>query len=450
MTVLLLLLTLASPADAETPASELAARRAEAVKRFADGILLLHARPGMKGIDEGQFRQDRGFYYLTGLGDAMNALLALDGPRKESWLFVPPAGRFRRAEVAPGPETAARLGLDHVVAWEDLVPYLDRRLQEGPPPILYTENGGFTGMALGSLSNPPGLDPIDNRFLLFPRALAARWPKAVVRPADALDHMRSVKSPYEIEALRRVGRASATALLAGLQSLVPGRAQRESEASVVSACLAAGAEGPSFWPWVMTGPNAAFPAPFEAFADYRHLNRAMAAGEVARVDVGCALDHYEGDVGRTAPVSGRFDPGQRETWELLVAAYRAGLATVRDGVRAELVIAASLREVAARRDTLKTTLGRRAAEELLGKDGTRYWEIHGVGLDSAEGQPRELRAGMVVAFEPIFSVEGLGFYLEDMVLVTGEGHEILTPGLPYSADEIEAATGVSSGRRRSP
>jgi Xaa-Pro aminopeptidase len=441
-TLLLLLQVIAGAGgSAEPPMAEFQARREAAMRRLPDGILLLHARPGMKGLDEAQFRQDRSFYYLTHLGNAMNAILAVDGPTRESWLFVPPAGRFPRAAVPAGAETAAQLRIEHVVGWEELSRYLDRRLQASPAPILYTDAGGFTGMTLGDVSNPPDLDPIDNRFLLFPRALQARWPRALVRPAlDALTELRSIKSPAEIAALRRVGKASAAALEAGLKSLSPGRTQRESEAAVVSACLRAGAEGPSFWPWVMTGPNAAFPAPFESFADYRHLNRAMNAGEVARVDVGCAADHYEGDVGRTAPVSGRFDAGQRETWELLVAAYRAGLATVRGGVRSDAVLAASLREVAARRDALHTPLGKRAAEELLGKDGARFWEIHGVGLDSAEGSPHELKAGMVVAFEPIFTVEGQGFYLEDMLLVTAGGHELLTPGLPYSADEIEAAT----------
>ena len=94
---------------------------------------------------------------------------------------------------------------------------------------------------------------------------------------------------------------------------------------------------------------------------------------------------------------------------------------------------------ASRRST--TPLGKKAAELLLGKDGLVWWEIHGVGLDSAEGMPDTLRAGMTVDFEPIFSVEGQGFYLEDMILVTPTGYEILTPGLPYTADEIERRTG---------
>jgi Xaa-Pro aminopeptidase len=191
----------------------------------------------------------------------------------------------------------------------------------------------------------------------------------------------------------------------------------------------------------MAGPTSAFPAPFESLADYRHLNRRMQSGEVVRVDVGCDVDHYRGDVGRTVPVSGRFDAGQRETWELLIGAYRAGLAKFRDGVRRDDVFAASLAEIGRRRPALSTALGRKAAEALLAPDGFKHWQAHGVGLEAAEGMPEILRAGMVLAFEPIFSVEGQGFYLEDMVLVTKDGHEILTPGLPYSADEIERATG---------
>jgi Xaa-Pro aminopeptidase len=138
-------------------------------------------------------------------------------------------------------------------------------------------------------------------------------------------------------------------------------------------------------------------------------------------------------------VSGKFDAGQRETWELLIAAYRAGLAVIRDGARRDDVFAASLAEVRRRQGALATPLGKKAAAVLLGEKGLAFWGIHGVGLEGAEGSPETLRAGMIVAFEPIFSVDGQGFYLEDMVLITAAGHEILTPGLPYSATEVERA-----------
>ena len=88
---------------------------------------------------------------------------------------------------------------------------------------------------------------------------------------------------------------------------------------------------------------------------------------------------------------------------------------------------------------MRTALGRHAAALLTKPDSLPYWQWHGVGLDDAEEPPRVLRAGMVIAYEPIFVVEGQGFYMEDMILVTPSGYEILTRGLPATAAEIEAA-----------
>jgi len=81
---------------------------------------------------------------------------------------------------------------------------------------------------------------------------------------------------------------------------------------------------------------------------------------------------------------------------------------------------------------------------LLSPNGTEPWELHGVGLDDAEGLPDVLRAGMVVAYELMFVADGDGFYLEDMIAVKKDGYDIITPGLPYTAREVEAA--MSSGR----
>jgi Xaa-Pro aminopeptidase len=426
----------------EVPIDELLARRQEAMRRLSDGILLIAAKPFDFAGDQlylPAFQQDPTFFYFTGLAVAPGAVLALDAPRERAILFAP--ARLPRYDamlswvrIPAGAESAARFAATEVLDRKELGPYLARRQEETPGLILY---------APGIAEGPPGfpLDAaLDDPAAAWNHALAELWPAGRVRNADsAVGEMRAIKSDAEIATLRRVGASSAAALKAGLAALAPGKPQREAEAAVVSACIAAGAEGHSFWPWVMAGENGAFPKPFESLVDYRHLNRRMAAGEVARVDVGCDVDHYKGDVGRTAPVSGRFDAGQRETWELLLAAYRAGLSRLHDGVRRDDVFAASLAEVRKRQPSLKTPLGRRAAEVLLGADGLRWWGIHGVGLEGAEGAPETLRAGMVVAFEPILVVEGKGFYLEDMILVTRDGHEVLTKGLPYSAEELERA-----------
>src|SRR5262245_7680710 len=131
----------------------------------------------------------------------------------------------------------------------------------------------------------------------------------------------------------------------------------------------------------MSGPNARFTSLWDSFVAYDHLDRQMKAGEVVRVDVGCQIDHYMGDVGRTAPVSGTFSPGQREAWDLFIAGYRAGLAKIRDGAAPTSVYDAALAEVRRRSPALTTTEGRHTADVLLGPQGTEPWELHGVGLD---------------------------------------------------------------------
>ena len=167
----------------------------------------------------------------------------------------------------------------------------------------------------------------------------------------------------------------------------PGRHQRDVEGAVVEACTRDAGDGPSFWPWAMSGPNAAFPLPFTAFVDMHNLDRVMRAGEVARFDIGCQVDHYMGDVGRTVPVSGTFTAGQAEVVDLLLATYRAGLAVLRDGVADTALIHASVAEAARLRPTMRTALGRHAAAVIADRDSIPYWQVHGVGLDVAENLP---------------------------------------------------------------
>jgi Xaa-Pro aminopeptidase len=165
----------------------------------------------------------------------------------------------------------------------------------------------------------------------------------------------------------------------------------------------------------------------------------MRAGELALVDVGCAQEHYEGDVGRTAPVSGRFNPAQREAWNLFVSAYRAGLDVIRPGRIAQDVFAAWQAEFERRRPRLQTSFGKRTADIALSSEASKFWQMHGVGIGSAQGTINTINVGQVMAFEPILTVDGVGLYLEDMILVTPDGAEVLTKGLPYTSTEIEAA-----------
>ncbi len=423
----------------QVPVSEHAERRERLMASFPDGIFLLHARSTSSSLGEPSFKQDANFLYFTGLPNQPAAILALDGPRKETRLFVPEAPvlfgtRVDGASLAPGADSARAHGLSRVEPWESFLPYIRKRLSEGVPK-LYTDearSAEFPG-------NPSTMRPVAGDKLLWRLSLEESLPGVEIASAEsAIRGMRWAKSPSEVKVLREVARTSAAALMAGIRAVGVGKSQRTSEAAVVSACFEAGAVAPSFWPWTMSGRNAHLGNVVRSFFDYEHLNRELKEGELVRMDVGCALGHYEGDVGRTVPASGKFNADQRETLDLLVRAYRAGLAAMKGGVPLESVMERARSEVERARPSLASEYARRAAAHLIAAPLRATWHIHGVGLDGGETGTDTLEEGSVIAFEPMFSVDEDAYYMEDMILVTATGHEVLTRGLPYTAGEIEA------------
>jgi Xaa-Pro aminopeptidase len=420
------------------PEAEYRERRARLMDTVSDGIVLLHAKSGAKDEDQPTFRQDATFFYFTGLANHPDAVLAMDGPKREAHLFVapPPLSFGRPAEGLVLPTTryaAEEHGLTSVQSWDGLADYIGDRMSDGVG-TLYVD----TPRRPESTGNPPGFRPVAGANTLWQAAVAEAFPSANIESArPAITAMRWVKSEAESDVLRRNARMTAAALLAGMRTVRPGIAQRDSEAAVVSGCLAAGAEGPSFWPWTMSGPNAHVGLLVRAFYDYEALDRTMQAGELVRMDVGCADGHYGGDVGRTIPVSGFFGAGQRETWNLLIEGYKAGMGAMRAGITRTEVGAAAAARIEELAPDLKTSMGREAGEFLLSERGRGIWSVHGVGVESGEEALPTLEAGSVLAFEPMFAVGADAFYLEDMILITEDGHEVLSAGLPYTAEEIE-------------
>ncbi|MFN8058567.1 MAG: aminopeptidase P N-terminal domain-containing protein [Vicinamibacterales bacterium] len=413
------------------PSATYAARRAAALGRLGSQLLIVPSLGSFKQDDQALFLQTANFLYLTGERELVGAVLVLDGRARTSTLFLPPVNPLiTRPRPVAGVDAARDLAVDEALPIDSLDTWLRQRFA--------TTTGVLVGASdpRGAVQTPVPMAGAVVRWRSYLGTLG--WTGPVANALPVLGPLREVKDGAEVETLDRVGAASGRAMLAGLRALRPGRSQRETEVDVIAACAAAGAR-PSFWPWTMSGPRAVFTDLYNSFVDYEGHNRVMQAGELVRVDVGCQLDHYMGDVGRTAPVSGHFSDGQREAWDLFITGYKAGLPLIRDGVSTRAIYDAALDKVRTLQPTMKTPLGRRAADMLLGPHGRDAWEIHGVGLDDAEGLPETLRAGMTVAYELMFAVDADGFYLEDMLLVESTGYRLLTPGLPYTAGEIEAA-----------
>ncbi len=401
------------------------ARRQRALEPLGPRLLLVPSQQSFKGDDQAGFKQATDFQYLTGISDVVGAVLAIDGNARRSVLFVP-AQPPALTRPWPRDGDATRLGIDSVLPIDSLESWLRRHLDH--PGILVAPND-----PRGAVRGPVPMAGTVTRWGAWLASLG--YLGAVSSATPVLRPLREVKDSNEIAILARVGALSGQAMLAGMRALRPGERQRITEAAVLNACIRGGGVH-SFWPWAMSGPHGLYTDLGDSFVDYDNHDRVMRAGELVRVDVGCALQQYMGDVGRTAPVSGSYTPGQREAWDLFIAAYKSGWPLVRDGARVSDIFTAVRATIRARQSSLVTPLGQAAAMEILSPRGIEAWQFHGVGLDDSVG-PAVLRAGMVVAYEIMFAVGGEHFYLEDMLLVEGSGYRNLTPGLPYTAGEME-------------
>jgi len=440
----------ASPQNGSLAIAEFQNRRRQVIEQIPNGIVLLHANSGWKRWEDSGFRQDTNFFYLTGLKNLQRAILAIDGVTKESWLFVsPPTAREKDrtidlqsmdcAFIDAGPEAARQLGIDHLVPWDEFIAFIDNRLTTNSKIVLYLDDGGQVGSFLGGPSNPSGMLPITNPFTLWMTAIKTKWPVAMIGQASPIiQSIRAIKSPQEVAALKQAAKFTAAAFWSGVAAIEPSCTQRQVEGEVIRGGMAAGADAPSFWPWVRSGPYAFNPKLFEAFLDYYHLNRKMQAGELVRLNIGFDSEMYKGDFGRTLPVSGRFDDGQRETLDLFTGAYLAGQKIIRAGTRRVEIIQAEIAYVHEHQKDVHTSLAMHAAQIMTKSES---WSMYSHGIDVVDEYPIPdvLAAGNVICDAPEFSVDGQGFYVEDMLFVTAVGYEQLNPPLPYFAREIEQA-----------
>jgi Xaa-Pro aminopeptidase len=386
---------LAASAQSGIPKEEYRARRAE-LRKALPGVVALYGRADQKDPDEtlSAFRQDPSFLYLTGWEEP-GAILLL-WPQGEA-LFLPP--HDERLERYAGRRTAA----------ED------------------ADAGAVTGFreVLPAAS-----------FEARRRELLERHSK-VYTPDDvrqAVGSLRMKKSPQEVGLIQEAIAASVAAHRAAWKRVRPGIFEYQVQATFVAAVMERGCRGPAYAPLVASGPNA-------LVLHYWKNTRRMVAGELLLLDAAAECSDYAADMTRTLPVSGKFTPRQRELYEIVLGAEKAVLAAVKPGVMPgpQRDTPNSLYKVAY--DYLDSH-GKDLAGNSLGKY-LLHGVSHHVGLrvhdPGAPDQP--LEPGMVITVEPGIYIpeEGLGIRIEDMVLVTERGAQLLTGGLPKEAAEVERA-----------
>src|SRR5215471_16727492 len=221
---LLVLLLALSAACAYAQQSASAERRHRAVAAFHDGIVLLHASPATDIPPDG-FHQDPYFFYFTGLENTVGAVLAIDGAKGESWLFLPTNPPFRKAGLEPEiqPGAASNSGFEHVVDWAELDNVLKAH---GSGRLYYVEDRSrFADL-------PPAL--LSSKFPDAPtwlQILLQKWPALEAKESSKeLQALMEVQSAAEIASLRSAANATIIALMAGIEAIHPDASQRSVQA----------------------------------------------------------------------------------------------------------------------------------------------------------------------------------------------------------------------------
>ena len=239
-----------------------ASRMARAYAFLGKDLLIVRSNWAPASLLESGFEQVPNFYYFTGDGHVLGAVLVLDGGARRAELFLPsvlPAGLRWLAPHQPNPTRAVAdsFHVDRVSEWSEFAPFVASRLAAEPRLTVRVDDGGFVNDLAGNLGTPlDSLAPIANPYRVWLQALRQRWPDASVRSDNTIEtQLRAVKDFTETVTLRRVAAVSVSAFMVGLRRFSPHRRQRDVEAAVVEACVRLGPSGPSFWPWAMTGPS---------------------------------------------------------------------------------------------------------------------------------------------------------------------------------------------------
>jgi Xaa-Pro aminopeptidase len=464
-------------------------RRLRFAAALGDAIAIVPGgqEAGRNGDVHYEFRQASDFFFLTGFDEPDAVAVLNPAHAKERYvLFVRP--RDREMEIWNG----RRAGVEGAVAAYGAdaaypIERLDDKLREYliDRPVLYYRLG------------QPAFDGRVTKLVTELRLARARGFAAPVRvedPGPLLHELRLRRSPAELERHRRACAISRDAHVEAMRYARPGLFEYQVQAALEFVFRANGSPRNGYPSIVASGPNA-------CILHYTENTRRLEDGDLLLIDAGCEYGYHSADITRTFPVNGRFTAPQRAVYEIVLRAQLAGIAAAQPGARYEAVHEAARRVLA--EGLVELGLVPRGLAETLAMHhyrefymhGTGHWlgmDVHDVGDYRVDGKSRVLEPGMVLTVEPGLYVDperesatfhlrefseeemwerrlrlgaaaakrledeekaaaekivhaiprefrGIGVRIEDDVLVTASGPEVLTAGTPKTIADVERA-----------
>jgi Xaa-Pro aminopeptidase len=440
-------LPLAASADAQQrrerePNSAYAQRRAKLVATTDAPIILT----GLNGREEDSqayvFAQEENFYYLTGHNEEEAGVILLppagskekkddfEGPREILFLPAknPAKEKWNGVRMAPSDQgIQARTGFADIRPFSEMRATIERLAKFYP--AIYTilpyekELGGF----------PHERDTVEWLKLAAPRTNLKDIRGNIV-------DLRLIKGPTEVAFLRQAIGLSLDAHFAAIKMMRPGLWEYQVAAKMVEVHAMGGSEAEAYAPIVGAGPNS-------TALHYDNLGRKIQDGDIVVMDVGAQYSGYAADITRTVPANGKFTPRQREIYDIVLGAQNAALEALKPGADMCRKGKQSLYKISY--DYINSH-----GKDQNGKTLGQYY-IHGlghnIGLDVHDpgDSCKPLMPGQVVTMEPGIYIpeENLGVRIEDDVLITETGYELLSRRLPRTPDEIEKIMAEAAKQR---
>ncbi len=427
---------------------EYARRRRELMALMEPGSIavLPSALPARRNSDVlHAFRQDSDFHYLTGFDEPESVFVLVPGrDHGEAILFCrerDPTEEMWHGKIT-GPERAMQLyGIDDAFPITDIDDILPG-LIEGKNKLYYTM----------------GTQPeFDTRLIRWVKGISgnrqsgARPPGEFLELGRYLHELRLFKSPLEIQVMKHGAEITSHAHQRLMAETAPGMKEYQLEAAFQHELVMRGARSTAYPSIVGSGQNA-------CILHYVSNDETMQSGDLVLIDAGGEYEYYASDVTRTFPVSGTFSKAQRELYEVVLEAQEAAIDMVKPGNHWNQPHEAAV--VVLTEGLVRLGLLTGSVAELIESEAykpfymhrTGHWlglDVHDVGEYRVDDEWRVFEPGMVTTIEPGLYVSdmaenvparfrGIGIRIEDDILVTRDGNEVLTSSIPKTVEEIES------------
>ncbi|MBK5010773.1 Xaa-Pro aminopeptidase [Pseudomonas sp. S60] len=391
------------------------------------------------------YRQDSDFQYLSGFPEP-EAVIALIPGREHGEYVMFCRERNPERELWDGLR-AGQEGAVREFGADDAFPITD--IDEILPGLIEGRERVYSAMG----SNPE----FDRRLMDWINVIRSKARLGAQPPNEfvALDHllhdMRLYKSAAEVKVMRSAADISARAHVQAMQACRAGLYEYSLEAELDYVFRKGGAKMPAYGSIVAAGRNG-------CILHYQQNDALLKDGDLVLIDAGCEIDCYASDITRTFPVSGRFSPEQKAIYELVLKAQAAAFAEIAPGKHWNHAHEATVRVIT--EGLVELGLLEGEVQALIDSEAYRafymhragHWlgmDVHDVGDYKVGGEWRVLEPGMALTVEPGIYIgadnqavprkwRGIGVRIEDDVVVTRQGCEILTSGVPRTVAEIEA------------